>query len=448
MSTRQVLPLVAAALVVTAAPASAAPRAHEVSAPVRAVRTLELPLRATHVALHWRGRKSARVRFALSRDGRRFGPMRRVELDEVGEQRPGPEVWGAVTRARGAVAVRVRTSAPLRRLTVLALREPARRHAVATASANVAQPAVISRAGWGADESLRFDANGTETWPPAFYPTQKLIVHHTAGINDDPDPAATIRAIYRYHAVTQGWGDIGYNFLVDESGRVYEGRYSRAYMPGESPTGEDALGNGVTAAHVTGYNSGTVGVALLGTLTSRDASPAARDALERLLAWKAERAGIDPQGASLYTNPVNGTQRTFANIAGHRDLDATECPGGVFYATLPELRSRVAALVSGSAPPPDTTAPAAPAALVATAQSRAVALDWNDNAESDLGAYRVYRRNQDGTWPSSALATVSASAYRNTGLKAGRTYTYRVTAVDTAGNESPPSATASATARR
>src|SRR5204863_4425906 len=185
-----------------------------------------------------------------------------------------------------------------------------------------------------------------------------LIVHHTATANDDPNPAATIRSIYYYHAVTQGWGDIGYNFLIDESGNVYEGRYSRSYAPGESPTGEDLAGNGVTGAHAQGYNSGTVGIALLGTVTDRDVTPPASDARERLLAWKAERHGIDPLGSSLYTNPVSGTKATFPNIAGHRDVNATECPGGVFYATLPTIRSDVAAMIAGSQPP----APTPPAA--------------------------------------------------------------------------------------
>jgi N-acetylmuramoyl-L-alanine amidase. len=161
-----------------------------------------------------------------------------------------------------------------------------------------------------------------------------------------------VRAIYYYHAVTQGWGDIGYNFLIDEAGRVYEGRYARTYASGESPTGEDAAGNGVTGAHALGFNSGTVGIALLGTLTSQDATPAARDALGRLLAWIAGGHGIDPHGSALYTNPVSGTQATFANIAGHRDVNATECPGGLFYATLPALRDAVAALIAGT-PTPD-----------------------------------------------------------------------------------------------
>jgi uncharacterized protein with LGFP repeats len=222
-----------------------------------------------------------------------------------------------------------------------------------TASA-VPQPPVIPRSGWGADESLRFDSSGNEIWPPAFYPVQKLIVHHTATQNNDPDPAATIRSIYYYHAVTQGWGDIGYNFLIDEAGNVYEGRYSHTYAPGESPTGQDLSGNGVTGAHAQGYNSGTVGIALLGTLTNLDATPAARSALESLLAWEADEHGIDPQGSALYTNPVSGTQATFPNIAGHRDVNSTECPGGTFYATLPTIRSDVAARIAAAHGTPQT----------------------------------------------------------------------------------------------
>src|SRR5438105_4421747 len=199
-------------------------------------------------------------------------------------------------------------------------------------------------------ESLRFDGTGKEIWPSAFYPVQKVIVHHTATQNNDPDPPATIRSIYQYHAITMGWGDIGYNFLIDESGRIYEGRYSRQYAAGESPTGEDLSGSGVTAAHTQGYNSGTVGIALLGTLTNQDTTPAARSALEHLIAWIDDAHGIDPQGGALYTNPVSGTQATFPNIAGHRDLAATECPGGVFYATLPTIRSDVAALIAAAQP--------------------------------------------------------------------------------------------------
>jgi hypothetical protein len=101
-------------------------------------------------------------------------------------------------------------------------------------------------------------------------------------------------------------------------------------------------------------------------------------------------------------------------------------------------------------PPPaeDTTAPAAPAGLTATAGDASVALDWADNGEPDLGGYAVYRQNGDGSWPSVPLATPAASAFTDTGLANGTAYTYRVTARDAAGNESVPSAAASATPAR
>src|SRR5204862_7844866 len=141
---------------------------------------------------------------------------------------------------------------------------------------------------------------------------------------------------------TQGWGDIGYNFLIDEAGRIYEGRHTLD-PPSPSPPGEDTRGYGVTAAHAYGYNSGTVGIALLGTLTNQDATPAARSALEQLLAWETGHHGIDPIAATLYTNPVTGTQPTFANIAAPPDLSATYRPGGAVHATHPTMRSALAA---------------------------------------------------------------------------------------------------------
>jgi hypothetical protein len=343
--------LASAASAQTAA-ASEQTAAHRTTLALDGAKTVRAPGRVTHLALHWRGHPNARVGVALSRDGERFGPRRRVQLDEVAERAPGRETYGSLMVARGVQAVRVQSDRRLGRLTLLWLADRGRPTRGRGARAGFSQPPVTPRVDWGADESLRFDSAGNEVWPPAFHPVQKLIVHHTATQNNDPDPAATVRSIYYYHAVTQGWGDVGYNFLIDEAGRIYEGRHSLDYPSGSSPTGEDAAGHGVTGAHASGFNSGTVGVALLGTLTGKDATPAARSALEQLLAWEAHRHGLDPQGSSLYTNPVNGSQKTFANIAGHRDLNATECPGGVFYSTLPQLRSEVAAMIGSPQPPP------------------------------------------------------------------------------------------------
>src|SRR4051794_31649281 len=345
--------------------------------------------------------------------------------------------------ARGVVAVRVRSNRALRRLTVLSLTDrgsPVSRQA-ASAAAATAQPSVTPRSGWGADESLRYDSTGKETWPPAFYPVQKLIVHHTDTQNNDPNPAATIRSIYYYHAVTQGWGDIGYNFLIDESGRVYEGRHSRTYAPGESPTGQDPNGNGVTAAHAQGFNSGTVGVALLGTLTNQDTTPAARQALEKLLAWEASSHGIDPQGASLYTNPVSGAQKTFPNVAGHRDVNATECPGGVFYATLPAIRSDVAAMIAGSPPPPATVAPSvttrAASSIGSSSATLAGSVNPNGSATTwwfQYGANTSYGSTAPSTAASAGSGTSAQPASVSlTGLRRKTRYHYRLVARNPAG---------------
>ena len=85
---------------------------------------------------------------------------------------------------------------------------------------------MITRSAWGADEGMR-------KGPIEFgLPISKLVVHHTVTPNDDPDPAQTVRAVYAYHTRHNGWNDIGYNFLVDQQGRIYEGRFARPYRPG------------------------------------------------------------------------------------------------------------------------------------------------------------------------------------------------------------------------
>ena len=89
----------------------------------------------------------------------------------------------------------------------------------------VPQPPIISRAQWGANEAYRFDASGHEIWPTEYRLPQKIIIHHSVTPNNEPNPPATVRAIYYYHAVTKGWGDVGYNYLVDWKGNIYEGRY-------------------------------------------------------------------------------------------------------------------------------------------------------------------------------------------------------------------------------
>jgi hypothetical protein len=342
------------------------PQAAEVSARAApgAPVTVTLAFAARDVALRWAGAASAQVKVAFSRDGAVFAPAMDAGRDEVGEQRANGRTYGLLLPAAGARFVRVTSDCVLPDLRVVGVADGAAtvsRHLAAARAEASGVPAILSRAQWGADESLRYDAAGNEKWSPAFNPIQKMIVHHTDTQNGDPDPAATIRAIYYYHAVTQGWGDIGYNFLIDDSGRVYKGRNSHtttASIADDTITGEDSAGGGVTGAHAAGFNSGNVGIALLGTLSTQDATPAAKSALEDLLAWKANRHGIDPQGSSTYVNPVTGAAAFLPNIVGHRDVNATECPGGIFYANLPDVRAAAAGRIAAA--PPDFTVFASP----------------------------------------------------------------------------------------
>jgi hypothetical protein len=372
--------LVFAALVTTLLPALPAiakgpikVTGREVKTSVDHQRVVPLPITASHVALHWLGAHDAQISVA-------FG-MRPNELGEEVQVGPGDENDGPdaddlhgrrvetltdatssdVLWTGGARFVRITTDRPIGQLTVIAIDAQADKGYVpgpiAIADAAMDQPAIIPRSGWGADESLRFDSGGHEVWPPEFAPMQVAIVHHTAGRNGDPNPAATIRAIYWAKAVSRGYGDIGYNFLIDEQGRIYEGRHSRDYAAGETPTGEDLAGNVVRGVHAHDYNYGTVGIALLGNFQDRQPTAAARAALERLLAWKLERHSLDPLGGSTYRNPVLGPTKWLYNISGHRNVNATACPGDTFYPTFPQLRQRVANRIAATTGASNDTTP-------------------------------------------------------------------------------------------
>jgi hypothetical protein len=219
-------------------------------------------------------------------------------------------------------------------------------------------------------------------------------------------------------------------------------------MNADTPTGENAAGFGVTAAHVGGYNSGTMGIAVLGTYTSASVSPAARGAVVDHLAWEADHHGLDPQGTSTYTNPVNGTTKFVPNISGHRDWGATECPGDLFYGEIPSIRSDVAAKIAGSAAR-DTSPPSTPTGVGVKPGKRSISLKWlasTDTGGSGLGGYEVWRAaSSAGTY--SKIASTASLSFVDGGLTKGKTYWYYVVAFDGAGNRSAPSTKASATAQ-
>ena len=194
-------------------------------------------------------------------------------------------------------------------------------------------PPIVTRAEWGADETLKRSTGGCKR---TFHPLQQIFVHHTAGSNYDYNGAATMRAIYAYHTQSRGWCDLGYNFVIDWSGTIYEGRWARRYAAQEPHDSEDYRDYVVAGAHVAGFNSGSVGISLMGNFTSIAPPVAMKQSLKAMLAWEADRHGLNPTG----THSFNG--RTMRVIGGHRDAGQTACPGNKVYELLPNFRRKVA----------------------------------------------------------------------------------------------------------
>lgn len=205
----------------------------------------------------------------------------------------------------------------------------------------VPKPPVTSRAGWGADESLSPD--------PSEYnaDVKAVFVHHTDGANDYScaDSASIVRGIYAYHTQVNGWNDVGYNFLVDKCGTVFEGRKGGTDLP-------------VLGAHTYGWNRESAGIAVLGEYTSTGASSAALASVARVAAWKLGQYGADPAGKVQLnagatqknyfgTGFTADTKYTFNRISGHRDGYNTQCPGNSLYAQLPTIRAWAAGPVQG-----------------------------------------------------------------------------------------------------
>jgi uncharacterized protein YgiM (DUF1202 family) len=189
------------------------------------------------------------------------------------------------------------------------------------------QPPIISRAAWGANEKHRFDRNGDVRWPLEYQTVAHVIVHHTVTPRFQ-DPLVALRAIYYYHAVERGWGDIGYNFLVDQYGNVYEGRYG---------------GENVVGGHAYQYAHGSSGIGLLGDFSEAAITPEAQAGLVWITAWVGR--SLDPHGAADFHETAN-----LPTICGHRDVGEEICPGEGAYGQLDTIRDQVAAVIAGADP--------------------------------------------------------------------------------------------------
>ncbi|GAA2798026.1 peptidoglycan recognition protein family protein [Streptomyces showdoensis] len=247
----------------------------------------------------------------------------RLELVDPGPE-PAAEARDRVLPAAGAQAAAPLELPALTRAQTLATL-PA---AAAAAKPYIGpRPKIITRKGWGADEKLR--ERGfvyTKTIKAAF-------VHHSATGNRYTcrQAPSVLRSIYRYHVVSSGWRDFGYNFAVDKCGNIYEGRAG-------------GVAKAVMGAHTLGFNTNSMGIAVLGSYGGTTPPAAAVTAVARLTAWKLGLYGVNPKGKTYLTSGggnlyKKGSKVKFNVIAGHRDGFATECPGVRLYGKLGTARS-------------------------------------------------------------------------------------------------------------
>jgi hypothetical protein len=311
-------------------------------------RAVALPADVAVAGLEWHGAPAARPQLRVRTIAGAWGPW-----VPAGPHGHGPDAAASDAPAGealwlgGARQAQLRSEAPLagaRLRLVLATPaalagETARAAALPPAqpvlAAGPGQPPIIARTAW---------AKGIP--PPRVAPiygaVEVAFVHHTENPNgySAAQVPAMLRAIFLFHREFNGWNDIGYNFVLDRFGRIWEARAG-------------GIDEAVVGAQAGGYNLVSSGVAVLGSYSGVPISDAARAALQRLLAWKLALHGtpsrgrvtvrVNPAGASYSKYPARA-RVSLPRVSGHRDADSTDCPGDALYGELPAIRARVAGL--------------------------------------------------------------------------------------------------------
>ena len=277
------------------------------------------------IGLVWTGAEIAAVRFAVQIDGGDW-----YELEMMGDEaKDVAELYTTVPLFVSGQTVRYKITGQTEavqnvRLIYFDSTIPPYR-SVLSRLLSPTSTSVVSREQWGADESYRF-------WEPDYQTPKKIVIHHTAGGDGSDDPMATIRGVYYWHAVVLGWGDIGYNYLIDPEGTVYEGRYG---------------GDGAVGAHAynsytdTNYNEGSIGVALLGCYEDTEGACTTVDTVTAemqqatvdLITEKSNQFGFNPTSTGTWFGV------DLPNVLSHQDLDYTYCPGSGIYQLLETIRS-------------------------------------------------------------------------------------------------------------
>lgn len=259
---------------------------------------------------------------------------------------------------------------------------------------------IVTRKEWGADEKLvRCKTDKTSS-------AKGVFVHHSAGSNSYTKSQAPgiIRGYLAYHTKERGWCDLGYNFLVDKYGTMYEGRAG-------------SIDLAVTGAHASGFNSYTFGISVMGSYGSSAPSTAAQNSVKRLVVWKANQYAFNPTGKMTLTSGGGGTSKypkgkkvSLNVVSGHRDTSYTECPGTAFYGKLGSIRSGAKSMQSkvGGYPSKGAIGTYYRANSTKTGEARGT----EKSLTNPKGAYQHYAK---GTvyWSSPTGAHLNAGGIRN-----------------------------------
>lgn len=317
---------------------------------------LVLPFPATHLGLHWVASGVSPESFVASvrtsQDGESWSIWQGLTVEAVAGAPAGQEAFAALAGVNRPQYVQYQVVFPkgqiaiLRGMTVTVINSVDGPREPLTAGARTAQTfttpdgkqfTVVTREGWGCNESLRFKAK-KETWPEMYVPVKKIVLHHTATSNTYTDGAAEVRAIYTYHARTLRWGDIGYNVLIDKFGNIYEGRHGR----GESSASREILSADVVAGHDYHYNYGSTGLVAIGNFDEVQPASGMLISIGNLVTFESGRHYIYPYGNSSFLRSDDVWNEGMNNISGHDETYATNCPGVYLKDYLPALRDEVA----------------------------------------------------------------------------------------------------------
>jgi hypothetical protein len=297
-------------------------------------RVLRAPKRFDLVGMRWSGRAEPTISLRARKADGRWTKWTRVPADpDDAPDRPARGGFSAPVWTGDADAVQYKLSRRVAglRLHFVSVPPPTRRARAALTRQTTpgGPPAIQPRAAWGAEDCPPRDN-------PVYGDVQVAFVHHTVSANDytAAEVPSILLSICRYHRNSNGWNDIGYNFLVDKFGTLWEGRAG-------------GIDQAVVGAQAQGYNSHSTGIAEIGTHSDVPATPQTVDAIARLIRWKLPLHGAPTQGTVTLTSGGgslnryrSGTPVTFERISGHRDGDNTSCPGNALYAQLPEIRTR------------------------------------------------------------------------------------------------------------